>query len=40
MACALAIPIAYFQGYDELAGGFIAATAGLLFVASKIKPED
>ncbi len=39
-ACGLAVPVAYFQGYEELAGVLIAATAGLLFVASKIKPED
>ncbi|MEU0445086.1 hypothetical protein [Streptomyces tendae] len=39
-ACGLAVPVAYFTGYEELAGVLIAATAGLLFVASKIKPED
>ncbi|MFD6190457.1 MULTISPECIES: hypothetical protein [unclassified Streptomyces] len=39
-ACGLAVPVAYFQGYEELAGVLIAATAGLLFVASKVKPED
>ncbi|MFE6640050.1 hypothetical protein ACFVFT_27005 [Streptomyces tendae] len=39
-ACGLAVPVAYFTGYEELAGVLIAATAGLLFVASKVKPED
>ncbi|MBX9397813.1 hypothetical protein K4749_30535 [Streptomyces sp. TRM72054] len=39
-ACAIAVPISYFQGYEELAGGFIAATAGLFFLSSKIKPEN
>ncbi|MFK4218501.1 hypothetical protein [Streptomyces sp. NPDC020880] len=39
-ACAVAVPISYFQGYEELAGGFIAATAGLFSLASKIKPES
>ncbi|MET7320749.1 hypothetical protein [Streptomyces sp. NPDC005549] len=38
--CGVAVPLAYFQGYEELAGVFIAAAAGLLFAASKIKPED
>ncbi|MFE9708267.1 hypothetical protein [Streptomyces sp. NPDC005930] len=38
--CGIAVPLAYFQGYEELAGVLIAATAGLFFVASKIKPED
>jgi hypothetical protein len=39
-ACGIAILIAYFQGYEELAGGLIAATAGLAFLSSKIKPEN
>ncbi|MFF0682393.1 hypothetical protein ACIPH4_35640 [Streptomyces tendae] len=39
-ACGLAIPVAYFTGYEELAGVLIAAAAGLLLVASKVKPED
>ncbi|MFE7729260.1 hypothetical protein ACFU5D_26115 [Streptomyces anthocyanicus] len=39
-ACGLAVPVAYFTGYEELAGVLIAATAGLLFMASKVKPED
>lgn len=39
-ACIIAVPIAYFQGYEELAGGLIAATAGLFFLSSKIKFED
>jgi len=39
-ACAIAIPVAYFQGYEELAGGFIAAAAGLFALSSKFKPEN
>ncbi|WP_246884721.1 hypothetical protein [Streptomyces sp. GESEQ-4] len=39
-ACVIAIPVTYFQGYEELAGGFIVATGGLFFVSSKIRPED
>ncbi|MGW0763801.1 hypothetical protein ACWD1Y_46390 [Streptomyces sp. NPDC002814] len=39
-ACVIAIPITYFQGYEELAGIFILATGGLFFVSSKIRPED
>ncbi|MFF4052755.1 hypothetical protein ACFYZ5_39515 [Streptomyces chartreusis] len=38
--CAIAVPISYFQGYEELAGGLIAAAAGLFAVSSKIAPED
>ncbi|MDI6515892.1 hypothetical protein QMA61_06760 [Streptomyces coelicoflavus] len=36
----IAAPVACFQSYEELAGVLIAATAGLLFVASEIRPED
>lgn len=39
-ACVIAIPIAYFQGYEELAGVLIAAAAGLGALSSRIKPED
>ncbi|MFC9477407.1 hypothetical protein [Streptomyces griseus] len=39
-ACAIGIPVAYFQGHEELAGGFIAATAGVFYLSSKIKPEN
>ncbi|WP_405765245.1 hypothetical protein [Streptomyces sp. NBC_01538] len=39
-ACAIAIPVAYFQGYEELAGGLIATAAGLFALSSKIKPEN
>ncbi|MFF1298608.1 MULTISPECIES: hypothetical protein [unclassified Streptomyces] len=39
-ACAIAIPIAYFQGYEELAGGLIASAAGLIALSSKINPEN
>lgn len=35
--CVIAIPIAYFQGYEELAGGLIMATAGVFFLSSKIR---
>lgn len=38
-ACAIAIPVAYFQGYEELAGGLIAAAAGMFGLYSKINPE-
>ncbi|MEU1666268.1 hypothetical protein ABZ547_22165 [Streptomyces sparsogenes] len=38
--CAIAIPVTYFQGYEELAGVLIAVTAGLFFLSSKIKPEN
>jgi hypothetical protein len=40
LASAVAVPVTYFQGYEELAGGLIAATAGLSFLSSKVKPED
>jgi hypothetical protein len=39
-ACAIAIPVAYFKGYEELAGGFIMVTAGLAYVSSKVKPQN
>ncbi|MFC8202264.1 hypothetical protein ACFUTV_43840 [Streptomyces sp. NPDC057298] len=39
-ACVIGIPISYLQGYEELAGGFIAAAAGLFFLSSKIKPDN
>ncbi|MFE5923706.1 hypothetical protein [Streptomyces sp. NPDC056468] len=39
-ACVIGIPISYFQGYEELAGGLIAAAAGLFFLSSKIKPDN
>lgn len=39
-ACAIAVPIAYFQGHEELAGVLIAATAGVFYVSSKVKPAD
>ncbi|MFE1952102.1 hypothetical protein ACFW9D_16755 [Streptomyces sp. NPDC059524] len=38
--CAIAVAVAYFQGYEELAGGLIAATAGLFALSSKLKPEQ
>ncbi|MFD5200214.1 hypothetical protein ACFWM7_08645 [Streptomyces sp. NPDC058375] len=38
-ACVIAIPITYFQGYEELAGVLIVATAGVFFLSSKIKLE-
>ncbi|WP_244206658.1 hypothetical protein [Streptomyces swartbergensis] len=38
-ACAIGIPITYFQAYEELAGSLIAATAALFFLSSKIKFE-
>ncbi|MEV7089292.1 hypothetical protein AB0O07_25950 [Streptomyces sp. NPDC093085] len=37
-SCFLAAPINYFQGYDELAGVLIAASAALAFLSSKLKP--
>ncbi|MFF2653663.1 hypothetical protein [Streptomyces sp. NPDC058045] len=37
--CAIAIPIAYLQGYKELAGGLIMAGAALFFLSSKVKRE-
>ncbi|MFJ6084073.1 hypothetical protein ACIQI8_21980 [Streptomyces sp. NPDC092369] len=39
-ASAVAIFIAYFKGYEELAGGFIATTAALSYLSTKIKPEN
>ncbi|MER5500047.1 hypothetical protein ABT096_22975 [Streptomyces sp. NPDC002561] len=36
--CAVAVAVAYFQGYEELAGGLIAVAAGLFALSSKIKP--
>ncbi|MFJ4467113.1 hypothetical protein ACIP2X_06245 [Streptomyces sp. NPDC089424] len=39
-ACGIGIPVAYFQGYEELAGVLIAATAGLFFLSSKVRPES
>ncbi|MGW3285518.1 hypothetical protein ACWDR3_12845 [Streptomyces sp. NPDC001002] len=39
-ASAIAIFVAYFKGYEELAGGFIATTAGLGYLSSKIKPDN
>ncbi|MGW2017688.1 hypothetical protein [Streptomyces sp. NPDC001927] len=39
-ACVIGIPIAYVQGYEELAGGLIAAAAGLFWLSSKIKPDN
>lgn len=39
-ACVIGIPMSYFQGYEELAGGLIAAAAGLFALSSKIKPDN
>ncbi|GAA0655595.1 hypothetical protein GCM10009535_38080 [Streptomyces thermocarboxydovorans] len=39
-ACAVAVPVSYFQGYEELAGGFILATLALLTLASKVRFEE
>ncbi|MFJ5265009.1 hypothetical protein ACIQAC_31555 [Streptomyces sp. NPDC088387] len=39
LACGIGVPVTYFQGYDELAGGLIAVTAALAYLSSKIKPE-
>ncbi|MEU5957887.1 hypothetical protein [Streptomyces sp. NPDC047525] len=38
--CVIGIPISYFQGYEELAGGLIVAAAGLFSLSSKIKPDN
>lgn len=39
-ACGVTVPIAYFQGYEEVAGACIIATGALITLASKIRFED
>ncbi|MFJ5986999.1 hypothetical protein [Lentzea sp. NPDC092896] len=39
VACFVATVVIYFRGSNELAGGFLAATAGLGFLATKVNPE-
>nr|WP_198151648.1 hypothetical protein [Kibdelosporangium sp. MJ126-NF4] len=39
ISCFITTIVLYFQGVEELAGGFLLAAAGLFFLSTKVDPE-